>query len=318
MTLQQIRYVLEISHYVSISKAAQELYLTQPYLSNMLKDLENELHITIFDRTRKGVKLTEEGKDFIQNAKPLLDQERRLLELYSQKQRKLPFHFSISMQHYSFVVENFYHFFQKCNPQEFEIHIRECYMEQVICDVFEQRSELGILFITDSTETFIRKYLSSHNLEFNLLANLSPYAFFRKDHPMASRETVCLEEMQEYPFASFESLSNVSIDFSEEAMFPNFALIKRHIYVTDRATMINTLTHTDAFSIGSGILSQGFAGPELVSRPISTDKDFMQLGWIQMANFPISDNGLAFLDELKKALKNNAYANDEIRPKQPN
>ena len=306
MTLQQIKYIVEISRHLSISKAAQELYLTQPYLSNLLKDLENELHITIFERTRKGVKLTEEGKNFLQNAKPLLDQERRILELYSQQKRDLPFHFSISLQHYPFIVEAFYRFFQTVNPQEFEVHIRECCMEQVISDVFEQRSELGIIFLSNSTESFIRKYLASHNLEFNLIASLTPYAFFRKDHPMASHQRICLEEMQNYPFASFESSNNVSIDFSEEALFPDVTMLKQRFYVTDRATMINTLSHTDAFSIGSGILSYGFAGPELVSRPIDTDKDSMRLGWIQISNFLISDNGISFLKILNDIFEHNA------------
>ena len=304
MTLQQVRYILEISRYSSISKAAQELYLTQPYLSSMLKELENELHITIFNRTRKGVKLTEEGKNFIQIAKPLLEQEKRIYELYSQKQRELPFHFCVSLQHYSFAVEAFYQFFKKCSPQEFDVHIRECCMEQVICDVFEQRSEIGIIFISDSTDTFIRKYLNSRDLEFNEIANLTPYAFFRKKHPMAARNVISLEEMYDFPFASYESLDNVSIDFSEEALFPNLTMIKRRFYVTDRATMINTLSHTNAFSIGSGILSYGFAGPELTSRPLITNKDTMHIGWIQSANSPISKSGLAFLDNLKDVLKN--------------
>lgn len=314
MTLQQIRYIMEISRCASISKAAQELYLTQPYLSNMLKELENELHITIFERTRKGVRLTEEGKDFLQNAKPLLDHEKRILELYSQKNRELPFNFTISMQHYPFAVEAFYQFFYKCDPHEFEVHIRECCMEQVICDVFEQRSELGIIFISDSTSAFIHKYLSSRSLEFNELAQLMPYAFFRNEHPMASKETICLDEMQEYPFASFESLDNVSIDFSEEALFPQFSMLKRRFYVTDRATMINTLSHTDAFSIGSGILSYGFAGPQLVSRPIINTTDSMHLGWIQMSNSTISDNGLAFLENLKNVLKNNTRSAYGVHP----
>ncbi len=316
MTLQQIRYILEIARYGSISKAAQELYLTQPYLSTTLKDLENELHITIFDRTRKGVTLTEEGQDFLQNAKPLLDQERRLLELYSQKQRELPFHFRLSLQHYPFAVEAFYHFFQQCHPDEFEVHIRECCMEQVICDVFEQQSELGILFVSNSTEPFIRKYLNSRNLQFHQLATLLPYAFFRKDHPMASYESISLEEMQKYPFASFESLSNVSIDFSEEALFPNFTALKRRFYVTDRATMINTLSHTDAFSIGSGILSFGFAGPELVSRPICNNTETMQIGWIQVENTLLSDHSVSYLEHLRTVLKNNARPTYGVHPVQ--
>lgn len=314
MTLQQIRYVMEIARYGSISKAAQELFLTQPYLSNTLKDLESELHITIFERTRKGVKLTDDGKSFISNAKPLLDHEQCLLEMYIQKKRDIPFNFTISLQHYPFAIEAFFQFFEQCNPGKFSVHIRECCMEQVICDVFEQRSELGIIFISNSTRNFIRKYLSSHNLEFNEIANLLPYVFFRKDHPMASRNTIFLDEMLEYPFASFESLDNVSLDFAEEAIFPSFSTVKRHFYVTDRATMINTLSHTDAFSIGSGILSYGFAGPGLVSRPISNTTDTMRFGWIQIANSTISDNGIAFLNSLKSVLRNNSRAIYGIHP----
>ncbi len=308
MTLQQIRYILEIARCGSISQAAKELLLTQPYLSNMLKDLESELHITIFERTRKGVRLTDEGKSFLSNAKPMIDHEKYLLEMYSRKKRDIPFNFTISLQHYPFAIEAFFHFFQKCSPKRFSVHIRECCMEQVISDVFEQRSELGIIFISNSTENFVRKYLSSRSLEFNEIIELMPYVFFRKDHPMASMDTICLEEMLAYPFASFESLDNVSLDFSEEAIFPNFSAVNRHYYVTDRATMINILSHTDSFSIGSGILSYGFAGPELVSRPVSDATDTMRLGYIQMANTAISDNGLSFIDSLKTTLKNDMRA----------
>ena len=75
MTLQQIKYVLEISKCGAISKAAQELFVAQPYLSSTLKELENELNIKIFSRTRKGVILTPDGKEFLSYAKPLLDQK---------------------------------------------------------------------------------------------------------------------------------------------------------------------------------------------------------------------------------------------------
>ena len=303
MTLQQIRYVFEISRYGSISKAAQELYLTQPYLSNILKDLENELHITIFNRNRKGVTLTEEGMNFMQYAKPLLDQEKRILELYNQKHRELPFTFTISLQHYPFAVEAFFQFLRERNPRTFEVHIRECGMEQVIYDVFGQRSELGIIFISETTEPFILKYLSSRNLEFNEITTVYPRVFFHRNHPMASRSEIALEDMQDYPFASFESTSSVSLDFSEEAMIPDIVKIKRHFYVMDRATMINTLSHTDAFSIGSGILSDGFAGAELVSRPIAGTPSPMRIGWIHIMNAQISDNGLAFLNSMKHILQ---------------
>lgn len=113
MTLQQIRYVMEISRCGSISKAAQELYLTQPYLSSTLKDLENELHISIFSRSRKGITLTRDGQEFLRYAKTLLEQEERILELYTRHVRPLPFHLAVSMQRYPFVVKAFCKFFEK-------------------------------------------------------------------------------------------------------------------------------------------------------------------------------------------------------------
>ena len=302
MTLQQVRYVLEISRCGSISKAAQILCLTQPYLSNILRDLENELHIIIFTRGRKGVTLTEAGKEFLQYARPLLEQEDRILELYAHHIEKPSFHFSISTQRYPFIIKSFYQFFKKTDPQQFEIHLRESSMDLVIRDVYERRSDLGIIFLSSATENFILKYLAVRDLEFNEIVSISPCVFFRKTHPMAVCEEVDLSLMRLYPFASFESSAAISIDFAEEALLLDTTAFDRRFYVIDRGTMINILTHTDAFSIGTGILSDGFAGPELTSRPIQGHHQDIRIGWIQPKNTAVSDEISAFIQEVKQVL----------------
>ena len=300
MTLQQIRYVAEIARYGTISKAAQELYITQPHLSSVLKELENELGITIFSRARKGVVLTEDGREFLHFARPLLEQEERILNFYADKPSSAaPFRFSISTQRYPFVIKAFYSYFQKLAPGEFEIHLRESSMDAVINDVFEKRSDLGIIFLSASTEKFIHKYLRARNLEFHEMVAIDPCVFFRKDHPMAAHGEVDLDDMKAYPFASFESGVSVSVEFSEEVLFSSLSDFTKRIYVVDRGTMINTLTHTDAFSIGTGILSPGFAGPELVSRPIKGHQREIHLGWIQPAGSPIPESLSDFLRELE-------------------
>lgn len=302
MTLQQIRYILTISQCGSISKAAQELLLTQPYLSSILKDLENELGIVIFYRDRRGVTLTEEGKAFLHYSRPLLEQEKRILELYSSHTAKPPLHFSVSTQRYPFVIKAFLGFFQAWDPARFELQLRECGMYHVISHIYEKKSDLGIIFLSNSTESFIRKYLDIRNIEFNEIIRIAPCVFFRKDHPMAAQSEVDMNEMISYPFASFESEPSISIDFSEEALLANFGAIDRRFSVVDRGTMINILTHTTAFSIGSGILSPGFAGPELVSRPIKGHEKDIRLGWIQNKGTLLSDVGIAFINELKRTL----------------
>lgn len=302
MTLQQVQYVLEISRCGSISAAAQELCLTQPYLSSVLRDLEVELQITIFNRSRKGVVLTDAGTEFLYYARPLLDHQARILNLYASHQRQPPFRFAISTQRYPFVIQAFCQFFKTLSPDRFDIYVRECSMEQVIRDVSEKRSDLGIIFLTLSTDAFIRRYLSVRNLEFNKIVTISPCVFFHKNHPMAIHEEVDLELMQSYPFASFESTVAVSSDFAEEALLANATSTERQFHVFDRGTMINILTHTDAFSIGTGILSKGFAGPELVSRPIKGHQTEICLGWIQGTNTPVSEEAAAFIGEVKQAL----------------
>lgn len=302
MTLQQIRYILEISRCGSISKAAQNLLLTQPYLSGILKDLENELGIVIFSRNRRGVVLTDEGKEFLYYARPLLEQERRIEELYSRRTATPPQHVAISTQRYPFVIKAFMRFFQSWNPERYEIRLRECGMYHVINHVYEKKSDLGIIFLSGTTESFIRKYLDIRDIQFNEIISIAPCVFFRKTHPMAGREEVDMEEMTGYPFASFESEASVSPDFSEEALLANFGEIQRHFSVADRGTMINILTHTDAFSIGTGILPPGFAGPELVSRPIRGHEKDIRLGWIQNRGVPLTGVCTAFIDELKRTL----------------
>ncbi len=55
MTLQQLRYAVAIAEHKSMNKAAAELFITQPSLSNTIKDLENEIHTEIFSRSNRGI-----------------------------------------------------------------------------------------------------------------------------------------------------------------------------------------------------------------------------------------------------------------------
>ncbi len=305
MTLQQIQYVIEIAKYGKISQAAEALYLAQPYLSTSLKNLEEELGIHIFKRSYKGVELTSDGKEFLNYARPLVDQHAKIMEIYTHKAASSSaFTFQLSTQRYPFIIKAFFQFMEKHRPEHFDVHLREMNMYNVIGDVYNRRSDFGIIFISQATKPFISKYLSVKDIEFNLLKKISPKVYFRKTHPMASRDSVSLEEMSAYPFASFEADVSVSEDFSEELLMQTFNPNQNHFYVIDRGTMINTLTHTDAFSIGTGILSEGFAGPELVSRPITGQSESVQLGWIQLAGSKLSPDAYEFLDTVKDVLKN--------------
>lgn len=302
MTLQQIRYIMEISKWGSINTAAEKLYLTQPYLSRVLRDLEHELKISIFNREHKGVSLTDAGKEFLYYARPMIEQEDSITSLYKTQIQKAPMRFTISTQRFPFIVKSFHEFYKEICPDSFEIHIHETSMDRVIYNVYEKRCELGVISISSMTERFLLKYLSQRNLQFHEIINTTPCVFFHKDHPMAIHNEINISDMSAYPFVSFESGAAVSLDFSEEVIIAEAPRFAKHFYVTDRATVINLLTNTDAFSMGSGILSPKFAGPELVSKPIIGHQNELKLGWICADSNRLSNEGRMFVEKIKEVM----------------
>lgn len=308
MTLQQLRYVWTIYRSGSISKASHELSITQPYLSITLKLLEEELGIKIFSRHKSGVQLTQDGRRFLDYAKELLLQENKILEHYTNHKKNSLFRFSVATQHYPFVIKSMLSIFNLVNPKKFELCISETNMHSVIDRVFNKRNDIGVIFLTRDTEGFILKYLSKRGMRFNKIINVSPCVFFRKDHPMAHNEKINLIDMIHYPLACFESEISISSDFSEEFYYQGMSDCQQKFIINDRGTMINILTHTDSFSVGTGILSQGFAGGELISRPIINYNNVIQIGWVD--NLDDKNNDLTkiincFVDEIKQSIENN-------------
>ena len=106
MTLAQLRYVITVSQVGTLSEAAKRLYISQPSLTNAIKELEKELGITIFIRTNKGVILSRQGEEFLGYARQVIEQTNLIEEKYLQD-HNIKHEFCISTQHYSFAVEAF-------------------------------------------------------------------------------------------------------------------------------------------------------------------------------------------------------------------
>ena len=142
MTLQQLKYVIEVARSRSISKAAQNLFISQPSLSNALKELEKEMGITIFSRTNKGIMITPEGSEFLGYARQVVEQAELLENRYSNTQSPQQ-HFSVSAQHYAFAVSAFVRLLKEYDREEYEFTLRETKTYEIIDDVKNLRSEIG-------------------------------------------------------------------------------------------------------------------------------------------------------------------------------
>ena len=304
MTIQQLNYVITISEKGSLNKAAEVLYVTQPSLTSAVRELERELGITLFNRGGKGVTLTNDGAEFIQYARQVVNQYDRLLEKYG-KGGNLRKKFGISCQHYSFAVKSFVEMVKQFDTDEYEFAIRESKTRDVIEDVAAGKSEVGILYLSDFNRKAIGKFLKSNQLEFHPLINCEPYVYLWKGHPLAKQKSIRLEELQDYPCLSFEQGPSGAFYFSEEIL-STYDYI-RTIKATDRATMLNLMVGLNGYTLCSGIICEELNGSDYVAVAFEDKEEEvaagrMEIGYIVKENMILSQMAEMYIGELKKYL----------------
>ena len=187
MTILQMKYVVAISTSVSMREASWKLYVSQPALSTTISDLEEEIGIRIFERTNKGIKLTEEENEFLTFAKQAVSQY-ELVEHKYLKQRRGRNYYTISIQHYVFAVHAFLNVIKDRNADSFSYLIKETRTDEVLINVRDNRSEIGILSYSNSNRNVIHKLFREYDLEFHPLMVCDTYVYLSEEHPLAEEK----------------------------------------------------------------------------------------------------------------------------------
>ena len=296
MTLKQLRYIVTVTDTGNITEAAGKLYIAQPSLTASIQELEKEYGITIFERSKKGIRLTPEGDEFLGYARQVLDQANLIDERYTgEKNGKV--RFCVSSQHYSFVVEAFVELLKKYGGDRYEFHMRETQTYDIIEDVAHLRSEVGILYLNSFNETVIRKTLRDNNLAFESLFIARPHVFIGKSSPLAKKRKIKPEDLKDYPRLSYEQGDHNSFYFSEEILSTLDS--EREIVVCDRATLFNMLVGLNGYTVCSGIINEELNGPNIIAKPLDVD-DYMEIGYILPTSIRPSTLSSAYIDILKK------------------
>ena len=303
MTLQQLNYIITISEVGSINKAAERLYLSQPSLTSAIKELEKELGIVIFNRTGRGVTLTADGMEFLPYARQVYGQYMNLMEKYGKAGERRQ-KFGVSAQHYSFAVKAFVEMVKNYDVAKYEFAMRETKTLDVINDVAQMISEIGILYMSDFNRKAIRKLLSSNGLVFHRLINCDAYVYLWRGHPLAGRKSITLADLAPYPCLSFEQGDNSSFYFAEEILSTNE--YPRSIKVNDRATSLNLMTGLNGYTLCSGIICEELNGSDFIAVPYADDasnpNSVMEIGYVVKANAILSAMGVRYLQEIKRYL----------------
>lgn len=304
MTLTQLNYIITIAETSSMNKAAELLYVSQPSLTNAIKELEKELGITIFRRGGRGVTLTNDGAEFLLYAKQIYGQYESVLEKYGKggtRKKK----FGVSTQHYSFAVKAFVDMVKEFDMSKYEFAIRETKTAEVIGDVGTVKSEIGILYLCDFNRKSMERLLKSAGLEFHHLIDCQAYVYIWKNHPLANETSICFEQLEEYPCLSFEQGDNSSFYFAEEILSTNE--YPRIIRANDRATMLNLMVGLNGYTLCSGIICEELNGGEYIAVPFEDDElnknSIMEIGYITRKNTILSRMGELYVEALKSYLQ---------------
>lgn len=296
MTLQQLKYAVKIAEEKSMNKAAEVLYVSQPALSSTIRDLEEEIQIVLFSRMNRGINITPDGEEFLRYARQMVELERvmkdHFLENKVTRQR-----FSVSTQHYSFVVEAFIELAKKYDMDEFEFAVHETKTGEVIENVRTGYSEIGILYLDDFNEKALRKVFSENDVTYMPLFSCGISVYLAKSHPLAGKDQIVFEELAPYPCLSFEQGEKNSFYFAEEVL--STREYRQIIKANDRATMLNLMSGLNGYTLCSGIICESLNGEKYTAIPLVT-RERMEIGYISRKNMPLSRMGKRYLDILKK------------------
>ncbi|WP_027631236.1 LysR family transcriptional regulator [Ruminiclostridium cellobioparum] len=295
MTLQQLKYIVTVADKGSISDAAKELFISQPSLTNAIKELENEMQITIFSRTNKGIVVSNAGDEFLAYARQVLEQANLLEERFLNAKKQSP-RFSVSTQHYSFAVNAFVDVIREFGGSQYDFTLRETQTYEIIEDVSRLKSEIGILYTSSKNKEVIMKLIKQNSLEFEELFVANPHVFISSKHPLSGKDEITLDELEEYPYLSFEQGDYNAFYFSEEIL--STLDRKKNIKVRDRATLFNLVIGLNGYTVSTGVISRELNGENIIAKRLKVN-EYMRVGTIKQKNVTLSRYGKAYMEALK-------------------
>ena len=296
MTLAQLRYAITVAGASSMNEAARKLFISQPSLSAAIKELEEEVGVELFKRTNRGISVTLEGEEFIGYARQVVEQYNLIESKYILKENTKK-KFGVSMQHYTFAVKAFVEMVKQFGMDEYEFEIHETKTYDVIEDVKNCKSEIGILYLNDFNKKVLTKLFHESAVEFHELLKCHIYVYLWKGHPLASKEEITLEELEEYPCLSFDQGHNNSFYFAEEVL--STYDYKRLIKANDRATFLNLMIGLNGYTLCSGIMCEELNGSDYCAIKLKSD-EIMTIGCIARKGVQVSPLGKKYLEEISK------------------
>ena len=298
MTLQQLKYLVTVADCGNITEAAERLFISQPSLSLAIHNLETEMGVTAFSRTNKGVRITREGEELLSYARQLLEQADIMQEHFGKITDRQP-KFSVSCQHYSFAVNAFVELVKQFDADSYDFILRETQTGEIIEDVAQGLSEIGVIYLSEHNEEFLTKLIRRNGLVFTELYKADPHVFISSAHPLAAKDIIELKDLKEYPYLTYEQGNHNSFYFSEE--FLSTLDMPKNIQVRDRASLFNLVIGLNGFTVSSGVIDRDLYSEQIIAKPLKMDVS-MHIGTVIQKNILLSRYAEQYRENLQNCL----------------
>ena len=289
MTVQQLKYVVAVAEAVS----------------SAIKELEGEIGRPLFLRGRTGITLTREGMEFLGYARQVLRQMEVLEDRYVAK-RPEKVRFGVSAQHYTFAENAFVELVKEYGQDRYEFYYNATGTHQILEDVKNRICELGVIYLSAENEAALGKVLEEYGLVFVPMFYARPHVFLQKDHPLAGKARVTLDDLAPYPRLNFVQGAYEAVYYAEELF--SAVPADREIRVNDRGAVVNFMLGLNAYTISSGIFPKYLNGERIVAVPLA-EQARMQIGYVLPEKQELSPLGQAYVDAMRR------YALDGYREK---
>ena len=298
MNLNKIYYAIEVSKTGSISKAAKNLYTSQPAISMAINDLEKELGFKIFQRSQSGTQTTAKGLEYLIKCQDLIGKYKEIQRQYCSDNNDIS-ELRISSQHFNFAVSAFMKLIEKYKDSPFKFYLKETTSLHAINHVENDYSDLSFIYINKSYREAIFNLFKEKSLTYVSIAKVIPHVFINKDHPLANKKLIKISDLYDYPMIIYEQ-DDTQILPEEFVNLPNH---KQVIYTQDRGTTLGLISNTNSFNVGTGCLhpSNGFSNIKTVKLE-NPENLSMDIGYVYKSSRNLSKLCKEYLDLTKLEL----------------
>lgn len=313
MNIRILSYLVAIETYGSISEAAKRLYVSQPYLSKILHDIEEEYRVTIFTRGKNGMQPTEKGRLFLDMAKELIQDSERFGKIFKEGDGSSSLRIAAFPS--SYIIDAYLRMVKSMPEQSFRFHYKEESTIDVIQDIYSRAADVGVLFLKEQNHKLTEEFFKSRRIVCHPIFNARLHVIVRSGHPLTLKEHLTLDDLYQYNIVMYYTKKGTGIYSLEDGYYNKFSLpelidferFRQIIYIYSRASMHNILNQTDYIALGSqatldqsenfGLVSLPFPFPDHAANP---DEYSNTLYYIHLMDRPLSPLARCFVNFLLK------------------